>query len=82
MSKIKEGCFYKAKNVIIHQSFLTIELSPNRGEKDTISLFFLHLFAGAARRGGLIESFPLWKRLFAGTVPANKNLFAGTVPAN
>ena len=23
-----------------------------------------------------------WKRLFAGTVPANKNLFAGTVPAN
>ena len=24
----------------------------------------------------------LWKRLFAGTVPANKNEFAGTVPAN
>ena len=23
-----------------------------------------------------------WKRLFAGTVPANKNLFAGTIPAN
>ena len=26
--------------------------------------------------------FCLWKRLFAGTVPAYKNLFAGTVPAN
>ena len=24
----------------------------------------------------------LWKRLFAGTLPANKNLFAGTLPAN
>ena len=26
--------------------------------------------------------FPVWKRLFAGTLPANKNLFAGTTPAN
>ena len=26
--------------------------------------------------------FIFWKRLFAGTLPANKNLFAGTVPAN
>ena len=26
--------------------------------------------------------FPIWKRLFAGTLPTNKNLFAGTLPAN
>ena len=26
--------------------------------------------------------FCFWKRLFAGTLPANKNLFAGTLPAN
>ena len=26
--------------------------------------------------------FPKWKRLFAGTLPANKNLFARTLPAN
>ena len=27
-------------------------------------------------------SFPLWKRLYAGTVPANKEYAAGTVPEN